>query len=311
MDEIAQSIVLRKDASGDQNWRPSLIAVYQFAPDAPEPGLPGKEPGDLLLLSSTEETKTLLVSLGKPDKFALRPLEMVRQASGKLGKWLSGSGASELYIEMDTLQAAAPGQAQVDLAEAALVGLSLGGYHFHQYKHNDGQVTIPVVGLLSGGEPLIDPKLVARVIAITHAVVLARDLAHEPANVINPVTLAERAQEVADRSGLKITVLDERQLAEMGAGAILAVGQGSKTPPRMIILEYAGQGAAPELKPVVLVGKAITFDTGGYSIKNTRRIVGMKYDKCGGVDVLATMQAAAALKVDDSHWWELSARRKI
>jgi leucyl aminopeptidase len=126
---------------------------------------------------------------------------------------------------------------------------------------------------------------------------LARSLAHQPANVINPITLAERARVVAERSGLKITVLDDRQLAEMGAGAILAVGRGSQTPARMIILEYAGQEFSPDGKPVVLVGKAITFDTGGYSIKNTEGIVGMKYDKCGGVDVLATMQLVSALKI--------------
>ncbi|RPJ41247.1 MAG: leucyl aminopeptidase, partial [Chloroflexi bacterium] len=127
------------------------------------------------------------------------------------------------------------------------------------------------------------------------AVKMARDLSHEPANIINPLTLSERAQQVAQQAGLKLQILDDQQLAEMGAGAILAVGQGSQTGPCMIILEYAGQ--EPGASPVVLVGKAITFDTGGYSIKSTEGIVGMKYDKCGGVDVLAALQAAAALKL--------------
>jgi leucyl aminopeptidase len=124
---------------------------------------------------------------------------------------------------------------------------------------------------------------------------MARDLSHEPANIINPVTLAERARTVAGQYGLGFKVVDEQALAEMGAGAILGVGRGSKTPPRFIILEYAGDGSGAQ--PVVLVGKAITFDTGGYSIKSTEGIVGMKYDKCGGVNVLAAMQAAAALKL--------------
>jgi leucyl aminopeptidase len=128
------------------------------------------------------------------------------------------------------------------------------------------------------------------------AVVTARDLAHEPPNVINPVTLARRVQAIAKKSGLKCTVFDERRLAAMKAGGILAVGQGSATPPRMIVLEYGPRSRGG--KPIVLVGKAITFDTGGYSIKPKDGILGMKYDKCGGMAVIGAMQALAALKVN-------------
>src|SRR5512138_1525610 len=83
----------------------------------------------------------------------------------------------------------------------------------------------------------------------------------------------------------------------MGAGAIIAVGQGRQTPSRLIVLEYPGQAGDESKNPIILVGKAITFDTGGYSIKSTEGIVGMKYDKSGGLVVLATLQAAASLKL--------------
>jgi leucyl aminopeptidase len=138
----------------------------------------------------------------------------------------------------------------------------------------------------------------------------ARDFAHEPPNVINPVTLARQVKTLATRSGLKCTILDQKKLAEMKAGGILGVGQGSVTPPRLIVLEYqppAGARAktanakstkakSAKAKPVVLVGKAITFDTGGYSIKSKDGMLGMKYDKCGGTAVIGAMLAVAAVK---------------
>jgi leucyl aminopeptidase len=139
---------------------------------------------------------------------------------------------------------------------------------------------------------------IERSAALTRAVNLARAWAHEPANIINPVTLAERAVDLAQQHGLKVTVFDETQLAEMGAGGLLSVGKGSRSQPRLIVMEYAGRNPGPDVQPVVLVGKAITFDTGGYSMKDVTNIQGMKYDKCGGVTVAAIMQAVAELALD-------------
>jgi leucyl aminopeptidase len=124
------------------------------------------------------------------------------------------------------------------------------------------------------------------------AVNMALEWSHEPPNVINPVTLAERVQKVAAEVGLKCTILDDKQLDAMGAGAIVAVGKGSNTPSRLIILEYAGKTGG---KPVALVGKSLTMDTGGYSLKSSDNIVQMKYDKSGGMAVIATLVAVARL----------------
>lgn len=291
-DKITSSsaVQFRSGAKGD--WQPGLVARFLFAPEKPQPGLPGKKPGDLIVVDKAGSGQEVLVSLGKAEQFSL---EMVRRAAGLLGKWLAGSGAEELGIDLDSLQAAGGNIAQDELAEAVLVGLRLGAYRFEQYKRSDEPGTTAVVGLLSGDKAHADANLVERTAAVTDAVIFARDLSHQPANVINPVTLAERAAEVAERSGLGIRVIDEREMAEMGAGAILAVGKGSQTPPRLIVLTYPGTDSSQP--PVALVGKAITFDTGGYSVKSTEGIVGMKYDKCGGVTVLATLQAAAALKI--------------
>lgn len=286
------SEIIHLRSAGEPDWKPALSVAYQFAPEKAAPGLAGADAGDVLLFPREAGAYAAIVSLGKPGKATL---ETLRRASGLLGKWILGSGAGELAIELDTLQSAFPDVSMLELAETALVGITLGAYRFESYKQNPAPTQPVTLGLLSGGRAFYNSDFAQRVAAITNAVVFARNLSHEPANVINPVSLAERAQEVAQQAGLKIRVLDDKQLAEMGAGAILAVGCGSQTPPRMIILEYPG--TSTDAKPVVLVGKAITFDTGGYSIKSTEGIVGMKYDKCGGVDVLAIMQAAAALKL--------------
>jgi leucyl aminopeptidase len=136
-----------------------------------------------------------------------------------------------------------------------------------------------------------------RVRELAAGVNLAKEWSHEPPNVINPISLAERVQSLAVETGLKCTVFGHDVLTQMGAGAILSVGLGSKTPSQMIVLEHAGSGENDDTSPVVIIGKAITFDTGGYSLKSPQGIVGMKFDKCGGMAVLGIMKAAAALNI--------------
>ena len=125
----------------------------------------------------------------------------------------------------------------------------------------------------------------------------ARTLANRPANVINPVTLAAEAQKMARGiAGLRCTVLDEKQLKAKKMGGILAVGQGSATPPRLIVLQYTPAGANKNTRTVGLVGKAVTFDSGGISLKPDAGMEDMKFDKSGGIAVLGAMGAIAKLK---------------
>jgi leucyl aminopeptidase len=126
----------------------------------------------------------------------------------------------------------------------------------------------------------------------------ARSIANRPGNVINPPTLAEEAKRlIRGTAGLSCTVLDEKQMAKLGMGGILAVGSGSKTPPRFIVIKYAPRTASRNVATVGLVGKAVTFDSGGISIKPSANMEQMKLDKSGGIAVMSAIKAAAELKL--------------
>jgi leucyl aminopeptidase len=181
--------------------------------------------------------------------------------------------------------------------EAFCEGLLLGSFRYRRFKSagaDANPVAVKVLRTAAAGE--VDAR-VARVNEVLRGVNLAREWSHEPPNVINPVSLVERTVKLAAETGLKCTVFGEEELTEMGAGAILSVGLGSKTPSQMILLEHPGHGVEAGSPPVVVVGKAITFDTGGYSLKPTKGMVGMKFDKCGGMTVIGIMQSVAALNL--------------
>ena len=134
----------------------------------------------------------------------------------------------------------------------------------------------------------------ARARAIAAGVDLARECANRPANVCTPSHLAEQAKKLAKSHGLKVEVLDRKDCAKLGMGAFLAVAQGSEEPPRFIVARY--QGAAKSAAPIVLVGKGITFDSGGISIKPAPEMDEMKFDMGGAAGVLGTLRAVAELR---------------
>ena len=130
--------------------------------------------------------------------------------------------------------------------------------------------------------------------AIHAGVTLARECANRPANHCTPTYLAEQAQKLGKQHGLKVEILDRKDVEKLGMGSFLAVARGSEEPLRFIIARY--QGAAKNVAPVVLVGKGITFDTGGISIKPAAEMDEMKYDMGGAASVLGTLRAVAELK---------------
>jgi leucyl aminopeptidase len=131
--------------------------------------------------------------------------------------------------------------------------------------------------------------------AIASGMKLAKDLANLPGNICTPSYLAEQAGKLAELyPKLKCTVLEEKDMAELGMGALLAVARGSRQPPKLIVLEYQGGLQDP---PLALVGKGITFDSGGVSLKPAENMDEMKYDMCGGASVLGTFLAAAELNL--------------
>jgi leucyl aminopeptidase len=260
--------------------------TFGFAPEQPQLGQPGINPGDILLVSDRKQFQ-IVVSLGQKHQVNV---ETFRKAGGLAGKWLISNPVNEIDLDANELLAMnIPGNLQ-----AFLEGLHLGAYTFQKYRQHDNipeKIQVNVHG--EGMEPVTQTVNI-----ITTAVLVARELAHEPANIINPLSFAEIASDFAGQYGMRCLVLDEHDLEALKAGAILAVGRGSATPPRLIILEYPGTELHLDKAPVALVGKALTFDSGGYSIKDSSNIQGMKYDKCGGIAVLACLLAAAQLKIN-------------
>ncbi|MCS6994924.1 MAG: leucyl aminopeptidase [Anaerolineales bacterium] len=262
-----------------------LVITPALASETITPQSAGKDVGDVRLVNGH-----VLLSLGPQKKLSL---ETLRQAGGLLARWLAKNNASEAGLELGPLFGL--GLPPVSAVYALLEGLLLGAFSFAAYK-SEREEKQSVLRLLISGETGPSREELERVIrkaeVVAEAVNLARAWSHEPPNVLNPVTLAERVQNLAAEVGLKCTVLDDAQLTALGAGAMTAVGKGSNTPARLILLEHPGStGGAP----VALVGKALTMDTGGYSLKTTEGIVGMKYDKSGGMAVIGAMLAAAKL----------------
>lgn len=139
-------------------------------------------------------------------------------------------------------------------------------------------------------------KALAISIAITEGTTYTKNIANQPSNICNPSYLAQKAKELAKRySAIKVKVLEENEMKKLGMNAFLAVAQGSKQDAKLICLEY--HGASKNQAPVALVGKGITFDTGGISLKPADAMVGMKYDMCGSATVLGVMKAVAELKL--------------
>jgi leucyl aminopeptidase len=185
------------------------------------------------------------------------------------------------------------------LGQVIAEGVYLGGYRYDEYitqnKKRVKKLTVDII------EPKTDTLRGIKAGLSTGAILgqsqrYARTIANRPGNVINPPVLADIARNLAKETpGLTCKIFNESQLKQMGMGGILAVGSGSKSQPRLIVLKYSGQSAA-KTKTVGLVGKAITFDSGGISIKPASGMQDMKLDKSGGIAVLGAMKAIAELK---------------
>jgi leucyl aminopeptidase len=265
-----------------QEWDEGLIVV-------PRPAGSGEE--DLLLVEKPGAVQELLLPIVLQVK---DNAEALRRAGGKAARWLVQHKVQSVGLRVADLECVEVPEAVGAFCE----GLLLGAFQFPHYKSGQGETLPTQVYLLADKDQKALKELVQIVSILAEGVNLARAIAVQPPNVINPLTLAEYALELAEQDGLTCRVLDEMELAEIGAGAMLAVGQGSQTHPRLILLEYPGGGGLAGSAPVVVVGKAMTFDSGGYMVKDRASIVGMKYDKCGGAAVLGLMHAISQLRLD-------------
>jgi leucyl aminopeptidase len=240
------------------------------------------------------QSRLVLVGLGPRARF---DHEVVRRAAAEAVKALKGKGVRTLAVRLAAFTQD-PVTSEV-AARAVVDGTYLGAYEFLKYRaKSDGAVeeTTIALGEELGRDETILRKAVDEQRTIAESVVWTRDIANLPADTASPERLAEEARALGKELGLKVTVFDESKLAEMHCGGILAVGGGSTAhPPRMVVLEYPG--GARRGKTIAVVGKGITFDSGGISIKPAPSMANMKFDKSGAVAVLGILRAAALLKV--------------
>ncbi len=196
-----------------------------------------------------------------------------------------------------------PPTVATDLQEyvgAAAEGWGLGSYQYLEFHTEKKKKDLPDFEVffspqLTTGINRVKNRL-AKAEIVVEAVSLSRDLSNTPANALRPHDLAKKARSVAKKSGLSCQVLDAKALEKEGMGALIGVGQASSSPSKLIILKYEPTGPAGKRPPIVLVGKAVTFDSGGLSIKPAGGMVDMKMDMSGGGAVLATLSAVGQLK---------------
>jgi leucyl aminopeptidase len=245
-----------------------------------------------------------LVGLGPAETFTA---DAVRVAAAKLVRAAGAARVTSLRVLLLPALAGrvTPLPDHEQLATALGDGLVLGNLEFGQY-HGTGKpktdakdpaldVGVEVEPALRGG--------VERALGIGESVNLARTLAVTPPNLANPRYLVQYCRKMAREAGLACTVIDARQAARLKMGGLLAVGAAGSAPPALIRLEWRGApgpgraGKPGTGGPILLVGKAVTFDTGGYSLKPNDSMVSMKYDKCGGAAVIGALHAIARLKL--------------
>ena len=255
------------------------------------------KPGQTLLLHSLPGLKAervLLVGKGKEEALGDRVWrKLVTSVAGVL-KGLNGADA---VLALDDI---AVSNRQTHYSKYRLLAETLldSEYVFDRFKSQKAEPrALKKVTLLvdkSGAAEL--ERAVKHASAIAAGMALTRDLGNLPPNICHPSFLAEQAKDMGKAyKGLKVEVLDEKKIKDLGMGAFYAVGQGSDQPPRLIVLNY--QGAKKSEKPFVLVGKGITFDTGGISLKPGAGMDEMKYDMCGAASVFGTLRAVLELQL--------------
>ncbi len=252
--------------------------------------------------------RVLVAGLGKADEFNLNKVRDVAAATARylrqarvssFATILHGAGVAGLATQAGSTDASvssAEPLAEV-CAQAVAEGILLGLYTFRRHKAPDEEqreIEEAVIVELDPSKLEAIRRGVERGRTLAQATNFARDMANEPSNYMTPSEMAARAQALAQETGLECQIFDQDQIEAMGMGAFLGVARGSRQPPKLIVLHY--RGADKESKTLGLVGKGVTFDSGGISIKPAAGMEQMKGDMAGGAAVIAAMGAIARLK---------------
>ena len=233
--------------------------------------------------------RLMLVGLGDRSSFTS---ERLRRTAATVARKARTLKARDVGFVLPTPEGSDIREAARATAEGAILGL----YRFEKYKTKNNQyeedpeaIDLVIGGSEDEGAASAGAKVGAKVASGS---VLARDLANEPSNTATPAFLAERTREIGDRHGMAVTVLDRAGIEAEGLTGLATVGRSASNEPRFLVLEHRKGGGG---KPVVIVGKAVTFDSGGISIKPTTGMEEMKFDMGGGAAVLGAMEAVGAL----------------
>jgi len=252
----------------------------------------GKKDETLLVYGGGKAQRILLVGVGKPGEITR---SSVRRAAAIAGKRARGLGTKTFSIAIAT--EARGGLGAAELAQVTIEGVAQGAWLFTELKKqpaaDDPKPEVESVELVIDAGDKHEAEAGRRIgDAIAAGYLFTRNLQMQPGNVATPTYLAEQARKLATAHGFEVTILDRAQIKKEGMGALLAVAQGSAEEPRFIVLEYQGGAGAP----VVLVGKGVTFDSGGISIKPALNMEDMKFDKSGASAVLGTFEVLGRLK---------------
>jgi leucyl aminopeptidase len=273
---VAQGSELKIDATLDR-----AIATGDYK---------GKKDETLLVYGGGKAQRILLVGVGKAGEITR---SSVRRAAAIAAKRARGLGTKSLALAI--AKEARGGLGAAERAQVVIEGAAQGAWQFTELKKQpeDPKPELESIELLVDASDKDEAEAGRRVgDAIAAGYLYTRNLQMQPGNLATPTYLAEQAHKMAATHGFSVTVLDKAQIKKEGMGALLAVAQGSAEEPRFIVLEYPG-GSGP---PVVLVGKGVTFDSGGISIKPALNMEDMKFDKSGATAVLGTFEVLGRLK---------------
>ncbi len=253
--------------------------------------------GSLMVIPELEgcaAERVVVVSLGKQDDFGDKAW---RDAVTAAGKWLANGPARSAAVSLAEAVPAGRDAAWTTLHAARLIADATYRYDTTRSKNtSDKPRGADSIVLLTHGKATATLKTAAaRGAAIAEGMALTKELGNLPANICTPTHLAETAQAMGREFKFKVDVLERKDMEKLGMNALLAVARGSHQPPKFIVMHY--KGGKPKDKPVALVGKGITFDTGGISLKPAAEMDEMKYDMCGAASVLGTFRALAAMQL--------------
>ena len=225
--------------------------------------------------------------LGMGDKKNLDP-EKTRNLTGKVVNKAKELGISEfVLIPFKNIDK--------EHLSAMVEGIKLSDYSFNNYKRDEDRNDLNQVRILIRNDMKNSQKIIQHSVVVSDAVIFTRDISNLPPNDCSPKDLATLSKKLSENQKVKVRVIEKEEMKSYGFEGILAVGEGSASSPKLIVLEYSG---STKNRPIVIVGKAVTFDTGGISIKPSEKMEEMKFDKCGGCNVLGIMKAVSDLGLD-------------